>query len=209
MPLWWQIRRLLLLLSMPGRWDKIDKVLKDVFFVTGNRFKLEETEAVLGKMRHVHLDLPEVQELEPRKVVIAKAQAAIEQGYTPVLIEDTSLSIHSLNGLPGPLIKWFLKALGGEGVHQLAASRQDCRAEVRTIFGLALGPQSFIYGEGVVQGEVVAPRGTGFGWDSIFQPEGSIKTMGEMTKEEKASFSMRVKALHDLRTQLERFYNKR
>jgi inosine/xanthosine triphosphate pyrophosphatase family protein len=33
--------------------------------------------------------------------------------------------------------------------------------------------------------------------------------MGEMTKEEKASFSMRVKALHDLRTQLERFYNKR
>ena len=94
MPLWWQIRRLLLLLSMPGRWDKIDKVLKDVFFVTGNRFKLEETEAVLGKMRHVHLDLPEVQELEPRKVVIAKAQAAIEQGYTPVLIEDTSVSIH-------------------------------------------------------------------------------------------------------------------
>ena len=194
---------------MPGRWDKIDKVLKDVFFVTGNRFKLEEVEAVLGKMRHVQLDLPEIQDLEPRKVVIAKAQAAIEQGYSPVLIEDTSLSIFSLNGLPGPFIKWFLLSLGGEGVHQLAASKKDCRAEVRTIFGLALGPQSFIYGEGVVQGQVVAPRGSGFGWDSIFQPEGSKKTMGEMTKEEKSSFSMRVKALQDLRTQLERFYHGR
>ena len=194
---------------MSGRWDKIDKILKDVFFVTGNRFKLEEVEAVLGKMRHVNLDLPELQELEPRKVVIAKAQAAIEQGYAPVLIEDTSLAIHSLNGLPGPLIKWFLKAIGGEGVHQLAAAKNDCRAEVRTIFALAFGPQSFVYGEGVVQGHVVCPRGAGFGWDSIFQPEGSGKTMGEMTKEEKATHSMRVKALHDLRTQLERFQHGR
>lgn len=191
---------------MSGRWDKVDKVLQEVFFVTGNSHKLREVEAILGKMRHVDLDLPELQELEPRKVVIAKAQAAIAQGYSPVLIEDTSLSLAALNGLPGPLIKWFLKALGGEGVYQLAESRNDTRAEVRTIFGLALGPQSFIYGEGVVLGTVVSPRGAGFGWDSIFCPEGSSLTMGEMSQEEKASRSMRTKALHDLRAQLERFH---
>jgi non-canonical purine NTP pyrophosphatase (RdgB/HAM1 family) len=189
---------------MTDRWEKVDKILQEVFFVTGNSHKLREVEAILGKMRHINLDLPEIQELEPRKVVIAKAQSAIEQGYSPVLIEDTSLSLSALNGLPGPLIKWFLKALGGEGVYQLAASRSDCRAEVRTIFGLALGPQSFIYGEGAVEGEVVHPRGSGFGWDAIFQPAGSSKTMGEMTLEEKAACSMRTKALHDLRTQLER-----
>jgi inosine triphosphate pyrophosphatase len=191
---------------MSARWDKVDKVLQEVFFVTGNSHKLREVEAILGTMRHVDLDLPELQELEPRKVVIAKAQAALTQGYSPVLIEDTSLSLTALNGLPGPLIKWFLKALGGEGVYQLAASKQNCSAEVRTIFGLALGPQTFIYGEGVVHGEVVSPRGTGFGWDSIFQPQGSVKTMGEMTPEEKSSFSMRTKALQDLRVQLERFH---
>jgi inosine triphosphate pyrophosphatase len=191
---------------MSARWDKVDKVLQEVFFVTGNIHKLREVEAILGTMRHVDLDLPELQELEPRKVVIAKAQAALGQGYSPVLIEDTSLSLTALNGLPGPLIKWFLKALGGEGVYQLAASKQDCSAEVRTIFGLALGPQTFIYGEGAVQGEVVSPRGSGFGWDSIFQPQGSAKTMGEMTPEEKSTFSMRTKALHDLRVQLERFH---
>jgi len=193
---------------MSSRWDKVDKVLQEVFFITGNSHKLREVEAILGTMRHVDLDLPELQELEPRKVVIAKAQAALAQGYSPVLIEDTSLSLFALNGLPGPLIKWFLKALGGEGVYQLAASKQNCSAEVRTIFGLALGPQTFIYGEGVVQGEVVSPRGTGFGWDSIFQPQGSLKTMGEMPPEEKSLFSMRTKALHDLRVQLERFHQK-
>jgi inosine triphosphate pyrophosphatase len=191
---------------MSERWDKVDKVLQEVFFVTGNSHKLREVEAILGKMRHIDLDLPEVQELEPRKVVIAKAQAALAQGYSPVLIEDTSLSLDALNGLPGPLIKWFLKALGGEGVYQLAATKGNCGAEVRTIFGLALGAQSFIYGEGVVRGAVVAPRGTGFGWDAIFSPEGSTKTMGEMSVEEKASWSMRTKALHDLRVQLERFH---
>jgi len=164
--------------------------------VTGNRFKLAEVEAVLGKMRHIDLDLPEVQELDSRKVVIA----------SPVLIEDTSLSLHALNGLPGPLIKWFLKALGGEGVYQMGVSRNNCDAEVRTIFGLALGPQTLIYGEGVVPGKVVAPRGRGFGWDAIFQPSGSELTMGEMTAEQKSTFSMRVRALQDLRQQLERFH---
>jgi hypothetical protein len=34
---------------------------------------------------------------------------------------------------------------------------------------------TLIYGEGVVQGTVVAPRGRGFGWDSIFQPQGSAR----------------------------------
>ena len=192
---------------MSQRWQKVDAFLQDVFFVTGNRFKLTEVEAVLGKMRHVDLDLPEVQELDSRKVVIAKAQAALQQGYSPVLIEDTSLSLTALNGLPGPLIKWFLKALGGEGVYQMGASRNNCDAEVRTIFGLALGPQTLIYGEGVVSGKVVLPRGRGFGWDAIFQPDGSELTMGEMTPEQKSTFSMRVRALQDLRLQLERFYS--
>lgn len=191
---------------MSQRWHKVDSFLQDVFFVTGNRFKLAEVEAVLGKMRHIDLDLPEVQELDSRKVVIAKAQAALQQGYSPVLIEDTSLSLHALNGLPGPLIKWFLKALGGEGVYQMGVSRNNCDAEVRTIFGLALGPQTLIYGEGVVPGKVVAPRGRGFGWDAIFQPSGSELTMGEMTAEQKSTFSMRVRALQDLRQQLERFH---
>jgi inosine triphosphate pyrophosphatase len=188
---------------MPQQWAKADKILQEVFFVTGNRFKLQEVESVLGPMRHVDLDLPEIQELAPRKVVIAKAQAALSQGYCPVLIEDTSLSLVHMNGLPGPFIKWFLLSLGREGFYKMAASLGGCAAEVKTIFGLALGPQTFLYGEGTLQGEVVAPRGEGFGWDAIFQPVGSSKTMGEMTAEEKAQVSMRVRALQDLRVQLE------
>jgi non-canonical purine NTP pyrophosphatase (RdgB/HAM1 family) len=54
---------------------------------------------------------------------------------------------------------------------------------------------------GVVCGVVpVAPRGAnGFGWDPIFQPNGSGQTFAEMTPEEKDRFSMRRLALEQLR----------
>jgi len=185
--------------------ETAEKFLKGVYFVTGNPLKVRDVQAVLGTMRHVELDLPEIQELEPRKVVVAKAKAAVEQGYSPALIEDTSMSLAALNGLPGPLIKWFLKALGGDGLYHLAAQKKNVQAEVRTIFGLALAPQTIIYGEGVIHGQIVAPRGGGFGWDAIFQPKGSSKTFGEMEPEERSANSMRILALQDLKVQITRF----
>ena len=87
----------------------------------------------------------------------------------------------------------------------MALSRGDLTSQVKTIFGLAVGPQTILYGEGVVEGTVVSPRGSGFGWDSIFQPNGFTKTFGEMTTEEKNSCSMRARALVDLHHQVDVF----
>jgi XTP/dITP diphosphohydrolase len=45
----------------------------------------------------------------------------------------------------------------------------------------------------------VAPRGTnGFGFDAVFLPEGSAKTYGEMSPDEKGAVSHRGKALKAL-----------
>ena len=47
------------------------------------------------------------------------------------------------------------------------------------------------------------PRGDqGFGYDSVFIPEGSTKTLGEMTEAEKNSLSHRAKAVHELMRQV-------
>ena len=54
------------------------------------------------------------------------------------------------------------------------------------------------YFKGAVKGTIVSPRGEGFGWDSIFEPEGSDKTFGEMSLEEKQRYSMRAVALAEL-----------
>ena len=181
---------------------KIKEFLSKVLFITGNRHKLEEAIRVLGPLQHLDIDLPEVQELDPRKVVLAKAKSALEHGYSPVLIEDTSFSLKALNGLPGPLIKWFLKAIGGEGLYKIAEMKRDHSVTVTTIYGLALGPQSIIYGEGRSEGRIVSPRGGGFGWDSVFEPNGSKKTFGEMSPEQKEKYSMRTIALHELQNQI-------
>lgn len=46
---------------------------------------------------------------------IQKCLSAFKIINGPVLIEDTALCFKALNGMPGPFIKWFLKAVGPDG----------------------------------------------------------------------------------------------
>ena len=122
-----------------------------------------------------------------------------------LMVEDTSLSLDALGGLPGPLIKWFIAdgSLGLEGLADVAAARGNLQARATTWLGL-LEPSStglsLRFFEGTVRGRIVRPVGqSGFGWDPIFQPEGADKTFAQMTPEEKTRFSMQSLALDALR----------
>jgi inosine triphosphate pyrophosphatase len=170
-----------------------------LIFITGNRLKFAEISAVIDEVKQVDLDLPEIQEIDPRKIIEAKLETAVSKGLTPVMVEDTSLYFESLNGLPGPLIKWFLKAVGTRGVYELAVGSGDTRAVAKTVIGIARALGQFEYFEGSVDGEIVAPRGTELGWNSIFQPSGSNQTFGEMTDQERLGWSMRRIAAEKLR----------
>lgn len=133
------------------------------------------------------------------RIIEAKLASAVQMGIYPVMVEDTSLYLTALHGLPGPLIKWFLKALGAEGVYHLAIRNGDVRATAKTVIGVALSATQFEYFEGTVNGEVVAPRGDDFGWNAIFQPSGSHQTFGEMSEDERNHWSMRRQAAEQLR----------
>jgi len=66
------------------------------------------------------------------------------------------------------------------------------KAEAKTIIGYSTGAGEVHFFEGVVEGEMVEPRGVlGWGWDPIFKPLGYTKTFAEMTPEEKTQVSMR------------------
>ncbi|MEO8568290.1 MAG: non-canonical purine NTP pyrophosphatase, partial [Ginsengibacter sp.] len=54
--------------------------------------------------------------------------------------------------------------------------------------------------EGICKGTIIADRrgDNGFGYDSIFIPEGAEKTFAEMTLSEKNNFSHRKKAVEKL-----------
>lgn len=140
--------------------------------------------------------MPEIQELDARKIVRAKLLAARIGRVGELLVDDTSLYLDCLGGLPGPLIKWFLKSLGGAGLYQVAESLGEFGAQARTWLGHVDEAGEMRFFEGAIPGRIVAPRGDrGFGWDAIFQPEGCQTTFAEMDDAEKNAISMRRLAI--------------
>jgi len=168
-------------------------------FITGNLNKFAEIKAVLPDLEQLEIDLPEIQSLDPQEIVEFKLKTALEHIPGDIIIEDTSLYMEGLHGLPGPLIKWFMKAMGREGLAKTVLASGNNRAEAKTIIGYADNKGQISYFEGTISGRIVMPQGeTNFGWDPIFQPDGSEVTFAEMGLIEKNKISMRRLAAQKL-----------
>ncbi len=171
-----------------------------IYFITGNKNKLAEVQTVLPEVEKLEIDLPEIQELDAQKIIEAKLTEALKHKEDEFIVEDTSLHLDCLNGLPGPLIKWFLQTIGNQGLAQLADKLGNDKAEAVTMIGYAKSQNEMQFFEGRVKGKIVNPRGeTKFGWDPIFIPDGHDKTFAEMGIEEKNKISMRRMALNKLK----------
>jgi len=167
-------------------------------FVTGNRNKYLEFKRILNiQLFQQDVDLPEIQSINIEDVVVDKVKAAYFELKRPVMIEDTGLYFEAWNGLPGALIKWFLASVGNDGLSQMICKNPNKNAIAKTCIASYDGindPNIFL---GEVNGTIAdIPRGkNGFGWDSIFIPNGYNQTFAEMTGEHKDKFSMRNIAL--------------
>ncbi|MCR4277716.1 MAG: non-canonical purine NTP pyrophosphatase [Candidatus Berkelbacteria bacterium] len=161
-------------------------------FITGSTNKLEEMRAVIPELEQLDIDLPEIQHIDAHEIIKAKLEEARKHHQGEFIVEDTSLYLDCLNGLPGPLIKWFLKTIGNGGLAEIATKLGNTKAQAKTIIGYIDAAREIEFFEGAVGGNIVEPRGeTGFGWDPIFQPNGYDKTFAEMGQEEKNDLSMR------------------
>jgi len=175
-----------------------------LYFITGNKNKFSEVKAIIPNVEQLDIDLPEIQDIDAKKIIRAKLLEALNYKQAEFIVEDTSLYLECLNGLPGPLIKWFMKTIGNDGLFNIAEKLGNNKAEAKTIIGYAKNPKEIYYFEGSVKGKIVSPRGkSGFGWDPIFQPEGFSKSFAELTPEEKNKISMRRIALNKLKEFLE------
>ncbi len=169
-------------------------------FITGNKNKLEEIKSVIPDVDQLDIDLIEVQDIDPKVIIEAKLQEAFNHHDGPFIVEDTSLYFESLKDFPGPMIKWFLKSLGNEGLADLARRLESQKAVAKVIIGYAKDKEDIKFFEGSIDGTIVTPRGeTTFGWDPIFQPVGYEKTFAEMSSEEKNAISMRKIAAEKLK----------
>lgn len=168
-------------------------------FITGNDNKFNEVKSVIPEIEQMDLDLPEIQSLDPQEIVEFKLREAAKAMPGNFIVEDTSLYIEGLHGLPGPFIRWFMKAMGREGLAKLAINSGNPYAEARTIIGYADDNGGTHYFEGRISGQIVMPLGeTSFGWDPIFLPDGHEATFAEMDLAEKNEISMRRQAAQKL-----------
>lgn len=171
--------------------------MNEILFITGNKKKIEEVRAITGlNVIAKDLDISEIQSLNVEDVARAKALAAFQITNCPVIVDDTGMSIESLNGLPGALVAWFLDTIGAKGILNLLAGEKKRKASVSTCIGYADESGVYVF-TGTIHGNIAESfRGNGgFGYDPIFIPDGHDNTYAEMTANEKNEISMRKLAL--------------
>lgn len=177
--------------------------ISDLTFVTSNKNKVREVKEILGKViKSKELYIPEIQSLNLDAVITHKAKEAYRKIKKPVLVEDISLEIKALNGLPGTFVKFFLERLGTEGtVKLIGKSKTD--TTVRAAVAIYDGQNLKIF-KGVVRGTLSKKnRGErGFGFDKVFIPNGYSKTFAQMRPDLKNKISHRAKALKKVKEYL-------
>ncbi len=175
-----------------------------ITFVTGNKGKAEEiTRQTNLPIQTAALDLYEVQSLDVREVIEAKAREAFKYIGTPVLVDDASVAIDGMGGLPGALVRWFLSAVGNEGICRFADQSPTRAATASVAIGYFDGID-FVPFISEVSGHISDhPRGEGgYGWDAVFIQEGYTVTRAELSSEDYSDASIRRPALESLRDYL-------
>jgi XTP/dITP diphosphohydrolase len=192
-----------------------------LIFATNNKNKVEEINSAIGnkieivslKDAGINIDIPEPHETLSENAS-EKSKTIHQLTGKNCFSEDTGLEIDALNGEPGVKSaryagdeKMFEKNI--EKVLSKLTGINNRKANFRTVISLILDKQEYFF-EGICNGEIITKQQgeNGFGYDSIFKPDGSNKTFAEMTLEEKNIFSHRKKAADKLIIFLQEFYGK-
>jgi len=116
------------------------------------------------KVEFTDKDLAEI-DADSLSVIVQKAsQFPSEAGS---LVEDTSFDVEGLN--VGVNVRWLMDTL---------PQHVGKRATFRVKMGVRVNGKVHVY-TGTILGTIVASRGTGFGFDPFFQPDGETQTLAE------------------------------
>ena len=139
---------------------------------------------------------------------LLKARHAAISGL-PALADDSGIEVDALDGRPGVRSARFAGEHASDAdnlallLHELSdvpQERRTARYRCVLVFVRDVADSRPIVASGVWEGQVLtAPRGSGgFGYDPIFQPEGSELSAAQLPAAEKNLLSHRARALHAL-----------
>lgn len=180
----------------------------ELIFASNNKHKIEETKAIIsGDFKIISLaeagidiDIP-----EPHATLEANATEKSTAIYNltgkDCFSEDTGLEVEALGGEPGVLSARYAgeNKSAEKNIEKLLLKMdviQNRAARFKTIISLIIKGKEHTF-EGICKGTIIAYTSgkLGFGYDPVFLPDGSSKTLAEMKMDEKNNFSHRKNAL--------------
>ena len=191
--------------------------MREIVLSTDNVNKLREIREILedldikiyGKSDIEGLDFEVIEDGDTLyDNALKKASAMAERVDYAVLADDTGLFVKALNGEPGVHSARYASEhddkKNREKLLNNLKDKEDRRAYFKTEIILIDEDKNIIPIEGVCPGKIsLEERGdNGFGYDSIFIPDGFDKTFAEMSHEEKNQISHRSRALKNLRDKI-------
>ncbi len=190
---------------------------KSLVFASNNAHKLEEVRRILSPREVLSLNdigfYTEIDEtgmtLEENSMIKAESvynwlRANQRADEFDVFADDTGLEIEALNGQPGVFTaRWAGEPACDANNRRKAlselADKTNRNARFRTVITLIQrGEKRQVVGE--VRGVIATKEtgGNGFGYDSLFVPDGYDKTFAQLPAEVKNSISHRARALAEL-----------
>lgn len=197
--------------------------MREFLYATGNRGKVTEAQTILGELGFIlrtpeevlgekadAVPIPEVEETatDYRGNARLKAVAYAAWSEMPSIADDAGLEVRALGGAPGVYTARYAgeHASSADNRKKLLLSLQgEKERAARFVCVLCVhGLQEDIFVSGFLEGRIaLEERGAaGFGYDSIFIPDGSELTLAEMKEAGKPVESHRRRAFHELRSRL-------
>ena len=191
------------------------QIQRRLLISTRNAHKVDEIREILGS-NFIISDLsalsgfPEVEEtgftFQENAAIKALAASARFDGW--VIADDSGLEVDALNGAPGIRSARFSGESSTDAsnrsllLEKLISVRGKSRsARFRCVIALARQGEILANFSGSVEGVIIPQeKGTGgFGYDSLFVPDGHCETFAQLGSEIKNSLSHRARALSELK----------
>ena len=184
---------------------------RKLVFATHNAHKVDEVRAILPASVELvgpaalgcHDEILETGNTL-RDNALQKVQYIHDRFGIDCFADDTGLEVEALDGAPGVYSARYAGepadfAKNRAKLLSALAGISNRRAQFRTVVSLILNDKTYFF-EGIVTGRIIAEeRGVGgFGYDSVFVPDGYDKTFAELPAAVKNSISHRARAMEQL-----------
>lgn len=193
------------------------KTIQKILIASGNIHKISEIKSVLKKSPNILiLSLKDfgikivVKEdgktLQENALIKAKKTNSVLR--MPTISDDTGLFVDALNGAPGIYSARYAGEIAGYKENRMKllsemrnVQRDKRSAHFKSVICFYVNDKEHYFFEGVCKGKIIyEEKGkNGFGYDSIFVPDGLNKTFAEMTDSDKNKISHRANALEQFR----------